>query len=261
MMRSITWITKKNQENKKTVRLWAVAVLLLAWQGLSILIGEEMLLASPVSVFIRLFSLVQTAAFWKSVCFTLLRITGGFSAAVVLGVLLAALSARFLRVKELISPLMQVIQATPVASFTILVLIWVSPKNLSLFMALLMVMPILYTNVQSGIENTNRQLLEMTKVFQVPFRRRLRFIYIPEVLPFFRSASKVAIGLCWKAGVAAEVIGMPTGSIGERLYQAKIYLETADLFAWTVTIIVVSVLFEKGFLFLLDRTIIRIRKL
>lgn len=261
MTRSILWIREKVKNRKKTVRLWAVAVWLLVWQGMSVFIGEEMLLASPVSVFIRLFELVQTAPFWKSVAFTLLRITGGFLAAVIVGLLLAALSARFFRVKELISPLVQVMQATPVASFTILILIWVSSKNLSLFMALLMVMPILYTNVLSGIENTNRQLLEMTKVFRVPFGRRLRFVYIPQVLPFFRSASKVAIGLCWKAGVAAEVIGMPTGSVGERLYQAKIYLETTDLFAWTVTIVVISILFEKLFLLLLDKSIKQIERL
>ena len=46
-------------------------------------------------------------------------------------------------------------------------------------------------------------------------------------------------------GVAAEIIGMPKGSVGQMLYMSKIYLDTDDLLAWTVIIVVLSVIFEK----------------
>ena len=67
-------------------------------------------------------------------------------------------------------------------------------------------------------------------------------------MPYLLTGCRLGLGLCWKAGVAAEVIGVPTGSIGEKLYHAKIYLNTPDLFAWTIVIILISFLFEKLFL-------------
>lgn len=115
-----------------------------------------------------------------------------------------------------------------------------------------MVFPIVYTNILQGISQTDRQLLEMGQVFGLSMKKKIRYIYFPQVFPYLRSAFVVGLGLCWKAGTAAEVIGIPDGSIGERLQEAKIYLQMPDLFAWTVTIIVVSLLIEKLILWILD---------
>ena len=115
-----------------------------------------------------------------------------------------------------------------------------------------MVFPPVYLNVLEGIRQTDRKLLEMAKVFRVPLWRRVTGIYLPAVLPYFRTAASLGLGLCWKAGVAAEVIGLPVGSIGEQLYNAKVYFLTPELFAWTAVIVAVSVVFEKLFLCLVD---------
>ena len=104
----------------------------------------------------------------------------------------------------------------------------------------------------------NKQLLEMAKVFRLPLGRRLRAIWLPAVLPAFRQGCSVALGICWKSGVAAEVIGLPDGSIGDALYRAKITLSTGELFAWTFVIILLSAVFEKLFLALLDRAVARV---
>ena len=121
----------------------------------------------------------------------------------------------------------------------------------SVFISVLMVLPVIYTGTLGGICAADRQLLEMAQVFAVPLGRRLRCVYLPQVMPQFRAACTVALGLCWKAGVAAEVIGMPRGSVGERLQQAKVYLNTPDLFAWTLTVVLLSLMFERLFLALL----------
>ena len=134
--------------------------------------------------------------------------------------------------------------------FIILALVWLNSQSLSLFISALMVFPPVYLNVLEGICRTDRRLLEMARV---PFGRRLRGIYLPQVMPYFRTAVSLGLGLCWKAGAAAEIIGLPAGSMGERLYTAKVYFQTADLFAWTVTIVAVSVVFERLFLALVDR--------
>ena len=157
--------------------------------------------------------------------------------------------------QELLTPVVAVVKATPVASFIILVLIWVPSRNLSVVISFLMVFPIMYTNALHGIRSTDRQLLEMAQVFRIPRLRRVRYIYLSQMLPDLQAGFSLSLGLCWKAGIAAEVIGIPDGSIGEKLYQAKVYLETPDLFAWTVIIVVLSVLFEKGFLWLINRVV------
>lgn len=85
-----------------------------------------------------------------------------------------------------------------------------------------MVLPVLYSAVRTGIGSADRQLLEMAQVFRLPLGRRLRAVWLPAVLPAFRQGCSVALGICWKSGVAAEVIGLPDGSIGDALYRAKL---------------------------------------
>jgi len=155
-------------------------------------------------------------------------------------------------VRELLSPLVAAVKTVPVASFIILALVWLSSRSLSFFISFLMVFPPVYLNVLEGICQTDRKLLEMAKVFRVPLWRRVRGIYLSAVLPYFRAAVSLGLGLCWKAGIAAEVIGLPAGSLGERLYTAKVYYMTPDLFAWTAVIVAVSVVFERLFLGLMD---------
>lgn len=259
-MGSTTLAKGAKEKKRRGVRLWAVAVWLLVWQLGAMALGQEILLVSPVSVMLRLGELVPHWDFWSAILFSFWRITLGFLLACLVGTVLAVLSSRFGPVRDLAAPLMRVIQSIPVASFIILVLIWVPSHNLSVVISFLMVTPILYQNVLGGISSMDQKLTEMADVFQVPFPRRLRYLYLPQVAPFFRSACAVGLGLCWKAGVAAEVIGLPDGSIGEQLYQAKVYLNTPDLFAWTLVIVLVSLVFERVFLFLLDRLTARLEQ-
>ena len=240
-------------DRKTDLRLWAVLFWLVVWQLAAMALRAayphgELLLASPVNVLLRLGQLAVTAAFWRTVAWSAIRIFGGFLLATVLAV---ALAAQWLR--GLMAPLVAAVKTVPVASFIILALVWLNSQSLSLFISALMVFPPVYLNVLEGICRTDRRLLEMARVFRVPLGRRLRGIYLPQVMPHFRTAVSLGLGLCWKAGAAAEIIGLPAGSMGERLYTAKVYFQTADLFAWTVTIVAVSVVFERLFLALVDR--------
>lgn len=246
----------KPQNDKKLnmlITAGAVFFWLAVWQWVSAAIGQEILLVSPVSVLLRLSELVREEAFWTSVWFSLARISGGFLLAALSGVLAAALAYCFAPVRILLAPPVFAVKATPVASFVILCLVWVSSRNLSVLIAFLMVFPIIYLNTLEGLQQTDRKLLEMAKIFRVTPLRRIVGIYLPQCRPYFLTGCRVSLGLCWKSGIAAEVIGLPDGSIGEMLYQAKIFLQTADLFAWTVVIVAISVVFEKLFLWLVSR--------
>lgn len=239
------------------LRLWAIVFWLLVWQAGSMALTAAyqnggLLLASPMQVILRLLELLPSAAFWRTVGNSSARIFGGFALSCTLACLLAALAAAYRRIAELLAPLTAAVKAIPVASFIILALVWLDSRNLSLFISALVAFPPVYGNVLEGLRQTDRKLLELAQVYRVPLGRRLWGIYLPQVLPYFRSAVSLALGLCWKAGAAAEVIGLPSGTIGERLYTSKIYLQTPDLFAWTLVILALSAAFEHLFLRTVD---------
>ena len=223
------------------------------WQAAAVAVGNSLLLASPLTVVRRLAEMVITADFWQTLAFTLSRILAGFFAALVLAGLLASLSAAVPMAEVLLRPYVVMIKSVPVASFIVMALLWLSSRRLSLFISFLMVFPILYANTLQGIRAADRELLEMAAVFRIPFGRRVRCIYLPALRAPLCAACRVALGMCWKAGVAAEVIGVVSGSIGGKLYDAKAYLEIADLFAWTAVIAAASALLERLFLFLLGK--------
>lgn len=233
------------RQNKYFTTIIVVLFWLLVWQGCSKLISSRILFASPLHVLETLFHLIQSTDFWNAILFSALRIAFGFFLAMLCGILLAVLAACSKLIRLLLSPLIRLMKAVPVVSFVILALLWIKSSNLSILIAFVMVLPIIYTNILQGIDNTDKKLLEMATVFRMPFFRKIRYIYIPSVLPAFVSAASVSLGFCWKSGIAAEVIGLPAGSIGEKLYEAKLYLMTGELFAWTAIIVLVSIVFEK----------------
>ena len=232
----------------KTARAGAIAFWLIVWEIASLLIGEELFLPSPLSVAARLIASIGEGVFWTSILFTLSRILLGFILSLLAAAAAAVLSYRFRLFSILADPLVRIIRATPVASIVILVLVWVRSRNLSVVISFLMVFPIIYTNILEGLRNTDRDLLEAAAVYRMTAMRKARYIYFPSLMPFIESAVSISLGLAWKSGIAAEVIGLPSGSIGERVYEAKIYLSTPDLFAWTVVIIVLAFIFEHVFL-------------
>lgn len=241
------------RSNEKLKRALAVLFALCVWQAAAMLLNEPLLLASPVQVAGRLFSLILTASFWKTVGYTALRIVSGFLMGFLAGIVLAVLAGRFKWLEILLWPFVVTIKSIPVASFVILVLIWLSSRHLSVFISFLMVFPVIYLNTLQGLKATDSKMLEMAKLYRLPFARRLKYIYVPQVQPFLYSACSIALGLSWKSGVAAELIGRPDLSLGDMLYMAKVHMDTADVFAWTVVIILLSQLFEKLFLMLMKK--------
>ena len=240
--------------------LLVIAFWVAVWQLAAVAVDQEILLVSPGGALARLGELIPTADFWGTVWHSLVRIGGGFVVASVVGVLGAAAAATSRVFDALVTPALAAIRSTPVVSFIILVLMLPIRGQLAFVISFLMVLPITYTNVLEGIRHRDPALLEVATVFRVPLIRRLSAIDVPAVLPFFIASCKIGVGLAWKSGIAAEVIGLAQGSIGERLYEAKILLSSADLFAWTAVIIALSFGFEKLVLALLRRAELRLSR-
>ena len=235
----------KNTRLSPALGLGAVAVWLLLSQLASMAVGLPLLLPSPLAVLLRLGQLCTGADFWLTVASSLLRILLGFLLGVLFGTALAGLCWRFRLIDVLARPLLGVLKSTPVASFIILALVWVKTTWLATVISFIMVLPLIYANVREGIDSADRQLLEMAQVFRLSRRKTFRYCYLPAILPFFLSAISSALGFAWKSGIAAEVLGRPARAIGSQIYDSKIYLETPDLFAWTLVVILLSVLLER----------------
>ncbi|MBR5337590.1 MAG: ABC transporter permease subunit [Lachnospiraceae bacterium] len=237
---------KTSITNSKIIeKIGAVVIALFLWHILAIALGQEILLASPIRVISQLGILCLEKQFWQSVVFTMSRIIIGFMTAFICGTLLGVAAARIRIIEVLLWPYVAVIKAAPVASFIILCLIWTTAANLSVIISFLIVLPVVYTNILQGMKATDRKMLEMARVYELSTCKCIKYIYLPALKPYFLAACSIAAGMAWKSGTAAEVIGIPGGSIGEKLYKAKVYLSSADLLAWTVVIIILSVICEK----------------
>lgn len=235
----------------KTARVFLVAVFWLAvWEGVYLLLANDLLVVSPQAVIKRLGELAKTANFWRSIGVSFGRVLLGYGIGTVAGLLLGAVGGWFPAVHSLLSPLLSVIKAAPVTSFVILALVWIKSQNLSIFIAFLVVFPQIYMSVFTGIKNADPQLLEVAKVYRFSRMKTLKLCYLPAVRPLFKAAVSTAVGFAWKAGVAGEVLALPRIGIGTMLRDAKVYLETLDVFCWTAVTILLSLLVEKGILFL-----------
>ena len=254
--------TMKDRSTKNLLqRAGAVLLALAVWQGLAMSVGQQLLVPSPLSVLLRLSNIWQETGFWSTVWFTLRKIIAGFLLGLGFGLGLGALAGRFPLFEILFRPWAVMIKSVPVASFIIICLIWMSSAQLSVFISFLMVLPIIYTNVLQSIRSVDGQMLEAVKIFRLSWPKRVLYLWLPQLKPYLLSACTVSLGISWKAGIAAEIIGIPAGSIGRMFYDAKVYFNTVDLFAWTVIVVVISVLFEKGFLALLKGAFGRLEKL
>lgn len=231
----------------RVLRGIAVAVFWLAvWAVVCYFVNLKLLLPLPYpwDVAVALWRLMGETSFWLVVGTSLLRIVLGFAIALVLGVVLAMLTTRSSVLHALLSPVLSVVRAAPVASFIFVVFLWIKAEEMPAFIAFLMVVPLVWENVRQGILHTDRGLLEMAKVFRLSRIERLRHIRLPAVRPYLQAAVSTGFGFAWKAGVAAEILCWPKDSIGYYIAAAKNLVETADVFAWTAVVVALSVLLE-----------------
>lgn len=240
------------QTTIRTIFLWLFWVGI--WHSISVLINNSLILPGPLATFNRLFHLGGTKDFWWTIFTSLSKIYIGFFLGLVAGTLLAIIASRFRWVFDILQPFFYVVRATPVVSFAVLFLLWVTSKHISVVISFSMVLPIIYNHIYTGIKEVDKELLEMALIFRVPMKRQIKGIYIHALLPHFFAAFETALGFAFKSGVAAEVIGLSQQTIGYEMYHSKILLDTESLFAWTATVILISFITEKVLHLLFERS-------
>ena len=226
----------------KPSKLIPIIFWILVWQIIAMVVDSNLLLASPYEVVRSLCYWLSQVEFYQAILNSTLRILIGFTIGAVVASVLSMLQYRYPWIDAWISPLMHLVQTIPVASFIILVLIWYPSQYLSMIITGLMVLPLLYIQLCNGLNHLDRGLNDVSTIFHVHGFNHLRFIVAPQLLPWLSTGLTMGISLCFKAGIAAELIGLPDHSLGSYLYQAKIFLASADLLAYTAVIVVLSIL-------------------
>ena len=244
---------------KKTlIFLGVFAFWIIIWQLIYEKVGIDLVIPSPHNTWLKIEELVKTKEFWQTTWLSVSRILQGYLVGVVLGVVLAVVtySSKFLYV--LLKPIVSIARATPVASLTLIIMMWVTNQQVPLFIVGLMVFPIIWGNTYEGIRNTDKKLLEMSRSFSVGYAKRFLHIYIPSVYPYFIAGASTSLGLAWKSGIAAEILGVTQDSIGQQIYDAKVYLDSESKFAWTIIVILLSIVVEKIVVMTLSKTSLHI---
>lgn len=231
--------------DKRIRRIIIIVIWLLIWQLVSLAINNSILCAGPIETIKALVGMITTSSFWLTLLYSAIRITAGFIAGSIIGLVLAWFAYRHNLIAEFLSPFVSAVKSIPVASFVIIILIWVGSSIMSAVVVSLVVFPIVYLNTLEGLRSTDIKLLQMAQVFKMRPIMKLKHIYLRSLKPFLISSFSLAIGMSWKSGIAAEVIGRPRSSMGDGIYSSKIYLETDKLFAWTICAVLLAYVFER----------------
>lgn len=241
MCRKLPGMRKSNRTKLLIVLGW-----LLVWQAVSVWTDNAVLVAGPVETAAALWDNLRNPEFIQIIGLSLLRVGTGFFTGAAMGLVLAAGSFRFRLLEDALRPVMALCKTIPAASFVVIFLIWWGSSFLSVAVSFLVVLPGIYISTLEGLRSMDEKLLEMADIFRLPFRSRFFYIYRPALKHFWDGSMKLALGMSFKGGVAAEIIGTPDFSIGERIYLAKIQLDTAGVFAWTAVVVALSFCFEQG---------------
>lgn len=239
--------TMQNKIKKILFAAGSIAFWVLLWHIGAVAANKNLILKIPlphqtVQVF---FENCTRGAFWQAVGTSLLHIAVGFIAAVLLGLICGVLSGSFAGFKTLTAPIMLLIRSVPVAAFIVLAWLWIPTTVLPPFISFLMVFPVIWSHVETALLSVDKRLVEMARVYGMSGIGIIKNIKIPTVMPALRSACITGLGFAWKSGVAAEVICNPTGSIGALLSGAKSNIEYEQVFAVTLTIVLLSLLLEN----------------
>jgi NitT/TauT family transport system permease protein len=234
------------------IKLGVFTFWILVWEGVYLYVGRTILVVSPLATLVRIKELIITVDFWVAAGGTTFRVVQGVFFAFIFGSALAVITKRFLFAKILFEPVLGILRAIPSASIIILALVWLPTVRIPAFIVFLTISPLIWSSVYEGLGSVDNNLLEMSKIFKWSIWKKSRYIYIPHLAPFMASSLSIAFGQGFKTAISAEVISRPPNSMGRMIYDSRIYLRTLDLFAWTIAVLIISVLIVKATAKLLD---------
>lgn len=237
----------------KYISVLSSLVLILIWYIASLILGAEVILPSPISVFKSFIELFSQKMFFQNIVVTVLRALESFVIIVVSGAVIGILAGRSSNLRNAVSPLVTVFKATPVMSVVLIAFIWFRTGAVPVFSAFLMGFPVMFVQTVRGYKAMDPKLNQMCTIYKITGRERLEHYIIPSLIPSLVTGAKQTLSMIWKVVIAAEVITLPKYGIGRALQLSQIQLETSRVFAWTIIAIILTALGDHLFDLLMKR--------
>ncbi len=237
----------------KLVRITASALIILAiWEIGALIVNDSYFLPGFLETFSALIVLLSQNMLFMPVLVSLARVLLGLVLGIIAGVLLATASYFLPLANDLISTLISIMKATPIA--TIILILWyaLSDASLAIFVVILIVTPVVWQNVYDGYKSISLEMLEICEAYEASAAKKMKILYLPAATKFLIPSIITSIGLAWKAEIAAEI--MTYSNIGRSIQDFKTTsYDTASVFAWALVIVVMSILLEYLTKFVLTR--------
>ncbi len=224
----------------KLKRTLIYSIWLVLWQIAYLCIDKEVLIPSPMHTFTKLLEMLTTTVFYLQIAGTFYRVFMGVGSSLILGIVSAYLAYKSLFFRTFIKPMVNFMKSTPVMAIIILALLWFKSEEVPIFVCFLMCYPLVYTNILNGLLELSQELKELSKVYEVKAFYYIKECVLPQLRPYLRTAMQLVVGMAFKVVIAAEVLAIPKYAMGYELLDAKIYLETTEVFAWIIVIILLS---------------------
>ena len=222
----------------------ALLALIILWHIAALIIGAELILPTPEDAVRELVTVIRGDDFFVAVGSTALRGIIGFAISFLLAAVFAIIARLSYAAERFFSPVVAVLRAVPTMSVILLTIIWFNSRVAPVFIGFLIIFPIMYNNFLSAIKGVNPQLVEMSRVYRVSRADMVTKLFLPAIAPAIISSSSAAISLNIKIIIASEVLAQTSKSIGMAMQTARIFVDTAQLMAWTIVAVVLSFALE-----------------
>ena len=232
---------------KKYLRiLISFFILLLLWQILAIKVQNEIILPKPSTVWNTMCVQLQDPLFYTSIVFTLLRISLGLIIAFILAFFISLLAYFYPWFKDLFHPVLTLIRSIPNISYILIVLFWFGAQTSVIIISFLILFPTMYATIEQGLTDIPNEYHDLMKLFPAKKYTEIRCIYLPFLRPYIYTAILTGLSLAFKVGIMAEILGQSGTGIGRQLNICRLQLRMEGVFAWTIWIIVLLAIMEKG---------------
>ncbi|HZK28991.1 MAG TPA: hypothetical protein VFD19_02100, partial [Clostridia bacterium] len=238
-------ITVPGKRRDTLYTILGALLLLVLWQLVAMFGGTGFLLPAPHTVIVTFIRLFAAKDNWISILTSVGRIMTSVLSALVFAILLSWLASKRRAFRSLLAPTVLIMKSVPIVSFILIALFFMGESSLTFFICGLIVFSLVYSQLLSAFLNVDPGLLEMGRVFSLRKCEIARYIVMEDCRETFLASAAVAVGMAWKAGVAAEVLTFASGTIGKQMYEAKLYLDMERLLAWTITLVLVAFISEQ----------------
>lgn len=218
------------------------------------LLGPE-LAPPPKAILVTLWELVLSGEVFREMSITVARALAGIFLATLAGIALGLVAGLIPGALRLVSPLVAALQSCPPVVWISLVLVWAgtgSPVPVTTVFAA--TFPFIFSAVAQGVMDLNRRVFAMSRLYDVPMSRVIRYYVLPGILSYLLAAFSVVLAAGWKAAAVAEFLGSHDG-VGAKIFWSYRHLNMAELNAWALALIILGVTLECGLIMPLRRKV------